>query len=499
MRIMLRKSVADEICRYWGLPLVRKSAVKTRRQEFLEIKRELLAHIRKLRKQEEASLKKASWELEQSVALEKAAGKKTREKADNGTIRTWGNGKKYKRIAPGKWVQVFNDDRTRGAKQSLRYIEKKIASINDELELMKFVQNNKEKFVDNWGYPLPAVERLSELAHKRNEEIHTWSQDNKAIAEDIIKRENFKNKLANMTTKVNKLLSEKHSRKEFEEFQKTNTKPLLQEIKDVMDTFPHDSNGYNKIRWIYSRVNTLDEKISAKEWNAYKKEYKEEEESKKTKEQLQAEQEEAERQKIEYEKERVKRREGWKFARDYENLTVPRQKNVLRLSSNEYLSDLIESYNVLMDRIHKMHDNLEAREDYVQDRNKKLLNLTTTSLRMWNEQLAIKKVLNSRNEEAKKTALERDKIGNNLSNAKNRVTFLEEMSDDISKEVGFETWSKLFTKDEMSDLLSTNRDKKKVSNILSGKRPFTSINADRAKLLRLLDRERANLTELEKA
>ena len=168
MRIMVRKSAADEICRYWGFPLVK--AVKSRRQEFLEIKAALLAHIRKLREQEEAEVKKASWELEKSFALEKATGRK-REKADNGTVRTWGNGKKYKRIAPGKWVQVFNDDRTRGAKQSLRYIERKIASINDELELMKFVQNNKEKFVDNWGYPLPAVERLSELAHKRNEEI----------------------------------------------------------------------------------------------------------------------------------------------------------------------------------------------------------------------------------------------------------------------------------------------------------------------------------------
>ena len=59
----------------------------------------------------------------------------------------------------------------RGAQQSLRYIERKIASINDERELMWFVQQNKEKFVDNWGYPLPAVERLSQLAHKRNDEI----------------------------------------------------------------------------------------------------------------------------------------------------------------------------------------------------------------------------------------------------------------------------------------------------------------------------------------
>ena len=169
MRIMIKKSVADEICHQWGFPLVK--AVKSRRERFLEIKSELLAHIRKLRKQEEASLKKASWELEKSFVLEKAASKKPREKAENGAIRTWSNGKKYKRIAPGKWVQVFNDDRTRGAQQSLRYIERKIASINDERELMWFVQQNKEKFVDNWGYPLPAVERLSELAHKRNDEI----------------------------------------------------------------------------------------------------------------------------------------------------------------------------------------------------------------------------------------------------------------------------------------------------------------------------------------
>ena len=294
MRIMIKKSVADEICRHWSFPLVK--SVKSRREEFLEIKRELLAHIRKLRKQEEASLKKASWELEKSFALEKAAGKK-REKADNGTIRTWGNGKKYKRIAPGKWVQVFNDDRTRGAQQSLRYIERKIASINDERELMWFVQQNKEKFVDNWGYPLPAVERLSELAHKRNDEIvagkekaakermaklqEVWRKEKEdAAAEEAksledatrtIKENKFKEKLADMTAKVDDFLSEEHTEKELADFQKNNTKPLLQDLKNAMDTFSRDSKGYNKIRWIYSRVDTLDNRVGVKAWEAYEK------------------------------------------------------------------------------------------------------------------------------------------------------------------------------------------------------------------------------------
>ena len=164
MRIMLQKAVADEICRYWGFPLVK--AYNPRDPKFEYFKRKILAHLTKLERQEKADLRKAiiGWER-----LEKAAGK-TREKADNGTVRTWGNGKKYRRIAPGKWVQVF-DSESRGAKLSIAAIKRKADACKTSMELLQLTLKNRERFVDKWGFPLAIVDELHEYLSKRGDEI----------------------------------------------------------------------------------------------------------------------------------------------------------------------------------------------------------------------------------------------------------------------------------------------------------------------------------------
>ena len=166
MRVVLRKSVADEICRYWGFPLV-KSVYNPRDPKFEYFKRKIIAHLEKLERQEKAALRKAiiGWER-----LEKAASKKPREKAENGTVRTWGNGKKYRRIAPGKWVQVF-DSESRGAKLSIAAIKRKADACKTSMELLQLTLKNRERFVDKWGFPLAIVDELHEYLSKRNDEI----------------------------------------------------------------------------------------------------------------------------------------------------------------------------------------------------------------------------------------------------------------------------------------------------------------------------------------
>ena len=242
MRIGVKRSVAKAICRRWGFPLVLKS-VKTRRERFLEIKAALLKHCKqKLREAqaEAAALRKAiiGWER-----LEKAAGKKTREKAENGTIRTWGDGKKYRRVAPGKWMRVYQgseEAESKGGVRAWKNIIKKLNAIDDERELMRFVQQNRMRFIDNKGYPLNVVEQLSELADVRNLNIIAKKSPEKIkqLEDEAIEREGYEKQIADMKAKVNSFLNEEHSLEELKGMQ-AEAQALRKDINTMSESLNH--------------------------------------------------------------------------------------------------------------------------------------------------------------------------------------------------------------------------------------------------------------------
>lgn len=154
MRLVIRKSALLELAK--GLD----------GDSFEKIKAEIIARLKGLENQEnEPELAKAAEQLNSDEYmfshLEKSLGGEWIEKAGYGigTVRTW-RGKKYKKIAQGKWARVY-DKIDRGAKNAMTRLVHQAESIDTPEEMMRFVLANKQRFSDANGKPLDIVDRLN--------------------------------------------------------------------------------------------------------------------------------------------------------------------------------------------------------------------------------------------------------------------------------------------------------------------------------------------------
>jgi hypothetical protein len=95
-----------------------------------------------------------------------------------GTIREW-KGKKFVKIAPGKWRPKY-DNESRGAKMAVSAIKKKIAAAKDANEMMQIVLENRDRFSDAQGQPLPFVMELSKYVAERGGEIDRQEAEKKS-------------------------------------------------------------------------------------------------------------------------------------------------------------------------------------------------------------------------------------------------------------------------------------------------------------------------------
>jgi len=86
-----------------------------------------------------------------------------------GEIRTW-NGKKYKKMPNKKWVRIY-DKETRGAKLSIAALRRKVDACTNSQELLNLVLENRDRFCDELGRPLPIVQELSKYVSKKNDEL----------------------------------------------------------------------------------------------------------------------------------------------------------------------------------------------------------------------------------------------------------------------------------------------------------------------------------------
>jgi len=78
-----------------------------------------------------------------------------------GTKRTW-SGKEYKKVAggkkgSGKWVRTYSETESRGAKQAIGNVKKKIMNASSMAELLEIVRENKARFVGEDGKALPVI------------------------------------------------------------------------------------------------------------------------------------------------------------------------------------------------------------------------------------------------------------------------------------------------------------------------------------------------------
>lgn len=113
-----------------------------------------------------------------------------------GEIRTWKDGKKYKKMPNGKWVRVYQQQ-NRSAEISIARLKGKVRNAQSVDELMNIVMANIHRFEDENGKILPIVEELKkEVASGKSrinaskpstqEQIEKFKADIKAKQKDPI-------------------------------------------------------------------------------------------------------------------------------------------------------------------------------------------------------------------------------------------------------------------------------------------------------------------------
>ena len=139
-------------------------------RKLAELKKEI---IEILKKQDENEVKKAidyfnSQELHYTHLEKSLISGKWIQKAGYGvgTVRIW-KGKKYKKIAPGKWARVF-DKEGRGTNIAIGKLIARVQKIDNVEDLMAFVMQNKQRFVDENGIDLPVLDKLRAAVDTRN-------------------------------------------------------------------------------------------------------------------------------------------------------------------------------------------------------------------------------------------------------------------------------------------------------------------------------------------
>lgn len=93
-----------------------------------------------------------------------------------GTIREW-KGKKYIKVAPGKWRPKY-DGNSRGAKLSIAALKRKAEKCTSSPELLQLILENRDRFSDKNGRPLPFVKELSDYVSRLNDKIESRKKVN---------------------------------------------------------------------------------------------------------------------------------------------------------------------------------------------------------------------------------------------------------------------------------------------------------------------------------
>lgn len=152
-----------------------------------ELKQEIIAI---LKKQEEKDYKKAieqfSKEEKKYKYLEKSISGEWIKKAGYGigTVRVW-KGKKYKKIAPGKWARMYEKE-GRGTNIAVGHLIAKVKKIDDIEELMNFVMQNKQRFQDENGMDLPILDKIRAEVDEQNKKISSGKVGSKGKTESAI-------------------------------------------------------------------------------------------------------------------------------------------------------------------------------------------------------------------------------------------------------------------------------------------------------------------------
>ncbi|MGI5075968.1 hypothetical protein E4N71_11190 [Treponema vincentii] len=103
-----------------------------------------------------------------------------------GTIREW-KGKKYIKVAPGKWRPKY-DSNSRGAKLSIAALKRKAENCKTSQELLQLVLENRDRFSDKDGKPLPFVKELSDYVSGLNDKIESEKKEGSYFTDSEFKK-----------------------------------------------------------------------------------------------------------------------------------------------------------------------------------------------------------------------------------------------------------------------------------------------------------------------
>ena len=95
-----------------------------------------------------------------------------------GSVREW-KGRKYIKVAPGKWKPKY-DSHSRGAKMSIAALKRKADACKSSEELLQLILENRDRFSDDKGRPLPFVKELSDYISAKNDELESGKKPTKA-------------------------------------------------------------------------------------------------------------------------------------------------------------------------------------------------------------------------------------------------------------------------------------------------------------------------------
>lgn len=143
-------------------------------------KKELIKILDKKEREEKAEIKK-SLAFTMDMLIEKSSSG-----YPVGTIREW-KGKKYQKIAPGKWRRKYSSEE-KGIRMSIAALKKAIDKCSTSQELLDLVLQNRDRFADDNGRPLPIVKELSEYVSAKNDKLETLPVNKKmTYATDVCK------------------------------------------------------------------------------------------------------------------------------------------------------------------------------------------------------------------------------------------------------------------------------------------------------------------------
>ena len=144
--------------------------------KFRYFQKKIIEHIAELEGEESNEVNKSFFYMVDTIV---------KSKFPVGTIREW-KGKKYIKVAPGKWRPKY-DSNSRGAKLAVAALKRKAEQCKTSQELLQLVLENRDRFSDKDGKPLPFVQELRDYVSGLNDKHESTKKEESFFTDNEFK------------------------------------------------------------------------------------------------------------------------------------------------------------------------------------------------------------------------------------------------------------------------------------------------------------------------